>query len=41
MASCRGIEGNEELDGGDLLPGFRLRLADLFADEAAEAAPNS
>lgn len=27
------LEAEEDLDGGDLLPGFRCRVADLFASE--------
>ena len=27
------LTGEQELDGGDLLPGFRLPLATLFAEE--------
>jgi Uma2 family endonuclease len=28
------LPSDQELDGGDLLPGFRLPLAALFEDEA-------
>jgi hypothetical protein len=28
---------NDTLDGGDVLPGFRLPLADLFAEPAGPA----
>lgn len=27
----RGLDQSDELDGGDVVPGFKLRLADLFA----------
>ena len=27
------LTGDQELDGGDILPGFRLPLAELFEDE--------
>ena len=33
------VRTEEELDGGDVLPGFRLRLADLFADLDPPANP--
>ncbi len=33
-ASTR-LEGDATLDGGDVLPGFRLPLADLFPDREA------
>jgi Uma2 family endonuclease len=29
---CTNLTENDELDGGDVLPGFKLRLADLFAE---------
>jgi hypothetical protein len=29
----RGLEIGDELDGGDLIPGFRLPLATLFEDD--------
>ena len=34
---ARGLTTAESLDGGDVLPGFRLSLADLFGED--EAAP--
>jgi hypothetical protein len=30
MDRVRTYEANEELDGGDLLPGFRCPVSDLF-----------
>jgi Uma2 family endonuclease len=41
-SDVRILTATDELDGGDLLPGFRLPLADLFrrqAVPAVEAAP--
>ena len=35
---CRIIRANGTIDGGDLLPGFRLTLAELFRDAADEPA---
>jgi hypothetical protein len=29
----RSLAADEELDGGDLIPGFRCRVADLMPDE--------
>ena len=34
------VEGSDELDGGDILPGFRLPLASLFQGTADNGAPN-
>ena len=33
------LTADDELDGGDVLPGFRVRVADLFRDPFADLAP--
>jgi Uma2 family endonuclease len=37
--SARGLTRADELDGGAVLPGFRLKLADLFPEPAPPAPP--
>jgi Uma2 family endonuclease len=37
--SVRGLTRADELDGGAVLPGFRLKLADLFPEPAPPAPP--
>jgi Uma2 family endonuclease len=36
LTRIRGLTGAEELDGGEVLPGFRLALATLFPQPAAK-----
>jgi Uma2 family endonuclease len=37
LSSVRGLARSDELDGGTVLPGFRLPLTELFVEPAADA----
>jgi Uma2 family endonuclease len=39
--SARRLRASEEIDGGDVLPGFRCRIAEFFPPHAEEPAPAS
>ncbi len=40
LTSVRGLTRADELDGGMVLPGFKLKLADLFPEPPAPAPPS-
>jgi Uma2 family endonuclease len=39
--TARRLRENDEIDGGDVLPGFRCRLADFFPPQPAEQTPST
>ena len=40
LASARSYRRGEEIDGGDLLPGFRLSISDLLPEPQSESSPS-